>query len=433
MKFSHSLTMASIVSSVLLTLSSTALVFPLSAQTLTILQEFVGSDGAQPASGLVDGRDGRFYGTTQHGGASGNGTIYSVTSAGEFASLYSFSGAEGALPYGALTLANDGNFYGTTIFGNSTSGNFGTIYRLTPTGQFTTIYTFAGADGANPKAPLVQGADGSLYGTAEAGGEGDCQGSTSTPGCGTVFRIAPGGRNLTLYRFKGEDDGGRPIAGLVRGSDGNFYGTTLRSEGPCDCGTVYRISPHGNFTLLHTFTGGIDGAFPTGELVQAPDGSLYGVTSTGGASGFGTVFRLSKRGKLTTVYAFTGGFEGGNPTAGLTRGKDGYFYGSTGIGGSNNAGTIYRITPKGVLSVLYMFAFNSAAGGSTLPSRLIQDDKGDLYGATFFGDQPCSFSPAGCGTVFRLTPATVGFEVAGHSEVGGKTAREKNKVLDKFR
>ena len=200
--------------------------------------------------------------------------------------------------------------------------NFALIsYGNSITGSLTNLWSFTGAsDGANPEATLVQGSDGSFYGTTyDAGAGGD----------GTVFRIDPTGNLTNLWSFTGGTDGANPGAGLVQGSDGNFYGTTYGSgSGPSGYGTVFRISSSGNLTSLWSFTNGNDGANPYAAPVQGSDGEFYGTTSQGGASGNGTVFRITVNGSLSNLHSFVGS-DGANPSAGLVQGSDGNFYGTT--------------------------------------------------------------------------------------------------------
>ncbi len=241
--------------------------------------------------------------------------------------LHSFAGqpTDGAYPYAVLIQATDGNFYGTT--GNGGANSSGTVFRLTPAGALTTLYSFCPqpgcADGEDPFAGLVQATDGNFYGTADAGGthNGNC-----LSGCGTIFEVTAGGKLTTLHSFDASD-GAFPSAGLVQASDGNFYGTTwgggtYNAYCPYGCGTVFEITPSGTLTTLHSFAGyPTDGASPHAGLIQANDGNLYGTTEFGGASGScsigcGTVFKITASGRLTMLHSFDSS-DGGFPTAGL--------------------------------------------------------------------------------------------------------------------
>jgi|SRR5882672_848676 len=267
---------------------------------------FGGTDGFNPEAALVQGTDGNFYGTTNGGGAyfcppfGICGTIFKVTAGGKLSTLHSFSGTDGNYPNG-LVLGTDGNFYGTTQEGgantqacliNTYAVGCGTVFRITPGGVLTTMYSFAGTDGAYPRG-LTQGTDGNFYGTTNGGGSGsNCGG-----GCGAIFKITPSGSLTTLYSFN-LTDGALPFAGLMQASDGNFYGTTY-AGGANNDGTVFKITAAGALTTLHSFDR-TDGLEPEGGLVQATEGNFYGTTYWGGTSGAcgtagcGTVFTLSE-------------------------------------------------------------------------------------------------------------------------------------------
>ena len=372
-----------------------------SAQTLTTLYSFSGSDGAVPIAALVQAGDGNFYGTTYAGGRTGNGTVFRISPGGNLTNLYSFKGGtDGYRPY-SLARGTDGNFYGTTERGGTS--NNGTVFRISPKGKLSHLYSFTGGrDGGIPYAGLVRGGDGFFYGTTHNWG-------TSTNGnfgSGTVFRITPNGSLTTLHSFGGTD-GASPYAAVVRGNDGYFYGTTQfgGTNGTTGFGTVFRISPDGNFTSLHSFTGGSDGALPLGSLVQGGDGNFYGTTREGGTSGTGTVFRISPNGTLTNLYSFSGGNDGAFPYAGLLQGSDGYFYGSTPFGGtstncSEGCGIVFRISQDGSLTSLHSF---SGSDGAILDAGLVQGSDGYFYGASGAGGSSTNCFGGGCGTVFRLT------------------------------
>jgi uncharacterized repeat protein (TIGR03803 family) len=258
-------------------------------------------------------------------------------------SLHSFGVfTNGANPYAGLVQGGDGSFYGTTV-GGGTNGGYGTVFRISATGTLTSLYSFTGKDGANPHGGLVQGSDGDFYGTTTRGGANNS---------GSVFKINPKGALTSLYSFTGGIDGACPWAGLVQGSDGNFYGTTYYGGtsgfGSRGNGTVFKISTNGALNSLHSLTGSNDGGRPDAGLVQGSGGYFYGTTRSGGTKGGGTVFRISANGALTSLYSFTGGSDGGCVRAGLVKGSDGYLYGTTYIGGRNSAyGTVFKTSPKG--------------------------------------------------------------------------------------
>jgi len=297
-----------------------------------------------------------------------------------FTSLASFDYNTGAYPVGSLLQATDGNLYGTTPNGGTSTycvadeylNGCGTVFKLSPTGGLTTLYNFCSqancTDGVFPAGELVQGTDGNLYGTTSAGGS--CV--YFSDGCGTVFRITLGGTLTTLYTFGAlfvDGDGSGPVAGLIQATDGNFYGTT-NAGSTYDWGTVFKITPDGTLTTLHSFAGA-DGAYPDGTLIQAADGDFYGITYGGGANGnglicsasggdCGTIFKITPSGTLTTLYNFcsqTNCTDGANPTTeSLVQATDGNFYGTTQYGGAYDSGTVFKITPAGTLTRFTVFA-----------------------------------------------------------------------------
>jgi uncharacterized repeat protein (TIGR03803 family) len=309
-----------------------------------------GDDGAAPVAGLVQGSDGNFYGTTENGGTNDSGTVFQISASGVLTNLCSFSGGtNGADPEAGLVEARDGNLYGTTSEGGATgtlSGGYGTVFQINPDGTLSNLYSFTlGTYGAFPQAGLAPGTDGYYYGTTYAGGAYDF----NSQGFGTVFQISTGGALTSLYSFTGGNDGSNPDAGLVQGSDGNFYGTT-EAGGTNEVGTVFQISTGGTLTSLYSFIGTNDGANPEAGLALGSDGYFYGTTEAGGAytdqngEGYGTVFKISTNGTLTSLYSFTGGNDGAYPYAGLVQGSDGSFYGTTEGGGQGGAGTVFRLT-----------------------------------------------------------------------------------------
>jgi uncharacterized repeat protein (TIGR03803 family) len=361
---------------------------------LTTLHSFDNNDGAYPIAGLVLGNDSNFYGTTYYGGAFGSGAVFRVSSSGSFTALYSFSGPDGAFPYAGLVQGSDGNFYGMTYQGGASDE--GTVFRITPSGSLTNLHSFSGPDGAYPIfGGLVLGSDSNLYGTTEAGGAN---------GAGTVFRITPGGSLTTLHSFSYYSDGGFPFGGLVLGSDTNFYGTTYEG-GSGRSGTVFRISSGGSFTNLHFFSGH-DGAFPFANLIQASDGNFYGMTYQGGTSGDGTVFRISAGGNLTNLWSFSGCSDGGNPEGALLQANDGNLYGTTsGTGsGASSLGNVFQLSLSGNFTNIWVFT--GGVNGEVPFSTLVQGNDYALYGTALYGGQ------YGDGTVFRLNVGLCGIVLA---------------------
>jgi uncharacterized repeat protein (TIGR03803 family) len=363
------------------------------------------TDGNEPAGGLFQAGDGNFYGTAENGGTSlncgsfGCGTIFRVSPSGTYINLRSFNGfpTDGTSPQATLIQGTDGNLYGTANQGGV--NGFGTVFRFSLSGNYTNLYSFGNSstDGASPQAPLVQGSDGNFYGTTFAGGTNQ----VPSGGRGTVFRISPSGVYTSLYSFAGAPkDGSFPQSGLIQGSDGNFYGATGLG-GPSancadGCGTVFRISPSGIYTNLHNFTGfpTTDGSAPSAALVQGSDGNFYGTAASGGTNGFGTLFRISPSGIYTTLYTFAGSPDGSAP-GGLVQGSDGNVYGTTGSGGTFDAGTLFRISPSGIYSNLY--SFSGAPDGYQPVPAIMQGTDGSFYGTTDSG------GTNNAGAAFKLT------------------------------
>jgi uncharacterized repeat protein (TIGR03803 family) len=379
--------------------AATAIASP--AQTFKTLYSF-GRVGAYPHAGLVQATNGNLYGTTSEGGANGGGTVFKITPSGKLTTLHSFNSTD--YPIARLVQATDGNFYGTTQGGGtSTACGFGcgTVFKITPSGTLTTLYSFCSqsgcTDGAEPYEGLIQATDGNFYGTTLFGGASTaCAGG----GCGTVFKITPSGTLTTLHSFD-DTDGYYPQAALVQATNGNLYGTTP-GGGAYQEGTVFKITSSGKLTTLHSFDG-TDGAIPYAGLVQATNGNLYGTTSGGGGYQEGTVFKITSSGKLTTLHSFHGPPGGAIPNAGLVQATDGNFYGTTINGGTSTAcgggcGTVFKITPSGKLTTVWNFCSrNNCADGGSAYAGLVQDTNGTFYGTT---EQR---GVNGYGTVFSLS------------------------------
>jgi uncharacterized repeat protein (TIGR03803 family) len=330
-----------------------------SAQTFSTLVSFRGTDGADPYfMSLVQGANGELYGTTEYGGFDANGTIFKVATTGVLTSYSISSPGDGIHPYAGLLLGTDGNFYGTTT--NGGAYGFGTVFKITPRGRLTTLHSFC------PQPPYCV-------------------------------------------------DGGQPWAGLIQGSDGNFYGTTVE-YGVNHGGTVFKISPMGALTTLFSFcdlSDCTDGYAPAASLVQATDGNLYGVTPRGGDNscnsglGCGTIFSMTPAGKLTTLHRFEKS-DGYFPDSELIQGSDGDLYGTTSYGGAragclpNSAcgGTIFAITPaSGILTTLYNFcAQTNCTDGDNPTAALVEATDGNFYGTTYAGGANSD------GTIFGITP-----------------------------
>jgi len=329
-------------------------------------------------------------------------------SAQNYAIVYNFAvQPDGQNPNAAVVRGTDGSLYGTTT-GGGTYGE-GSIFKIGPDGKETVLHSFSGknGDGAYPNAPLVMDAAGNLYGTTLAGGNTDC---FQNGGCGIVFKLSKNGNGKVLYTFSGSVDGARPEAPLLLAPDGKLYGTTT-SGGNYGLGTVFQFSGIGGETVLHSFTGGYDDATPYGGLIHDKNGNLYGTTSGNmnpdttceASAGNGTVFRLSPIGHLTVLHAFQGGRDGRVPCSGLTAGTSGELYGTTALGGTDcigfgECGTIFEIDKTGRMTVLHIF---EGTEGINPYSTLVRDASGTLYGTAVLGGDINGYSE-GHGTVFSL-------------------------------
>jgi uncharacterized repeat protein (TIGR03803 family) len=366
-----------------------AMAVALTAQTYRTLLVFDGANGAGPQAPIVRGADGALYGTTSGGGAYGHGTVFKITPAG-FSTLYSFcalSGCpDGEIITGGLARSADGNLYGTTYYGGAYG--LGSVFSITPSGKLTTSYSFCPGihfpcpDGAYPYAGVVVSDSGELYGVTQYGGLGG-------PGSGTVFKMTPSGALTTLYTFvytfpilweptvplvqaASEEFYGAagdtlfavastgtfhsfgnltagPSSALVQGADGSLYGTARDGLSPSLGGDVFKISPGGDFTTVYNFCsqpGCTDGKTPMGGLVVGSDGNLYGTTQYGGVNNAGTIFKITPGGTLTTLHSFscTGNycFDGAYPVSALVQDTNGIFYGTT-LGGAKRDGTIFSL------------------------------------------------------------------------------------------
>jgi uncharacterized repeat protein (TIGR03803 family) len=317
----------------------------------------------------------------------------------------------GAIPFAGLLLGTDGFFYGTTDEGGTSTActkGCGTVFKISASGVLTTLHSFNSSDGSYPVAALVQGTDGNLYGSTNLGGTFKCA-AYGGLGCGTIFKITPHGQFTTLYSFGGAD-GLEPGAALIQGTDGNLYGTTFEG-GPNDAGTVFRITTQGQLSTLHNFcsqSACTDGSLPSSALFQADNGEFYGTTQGGGdagcvAGGGGTVFKITSTGTLTTLHAFCGD-DGERPIAPLVRGTDGDLYSTTSVGGGNSnctnfdgCGTTFKLAPSGDLTTLHIF---DSTDGNTIYGGLVQATNGTFYGTTYAG----GISRAGGnGTVYSLS------------------------------
>jgi len=386
---------------------------------LTTLISFNGPDGVNPYAGLAVGADGSLYGTTYQGGANGNfqGTVFKISPQPPYTltPLHTFKGSpsDGAFPYAGLVEGKDGFFYGTTASGgssnNCTSG-CGTIFKISADGsQYSVLYSFSNTDGASPLGTLIQAMDGDFYGTTANGGTGNNCADFQQPGCGTIFKISSTGAFSVVHNFN-FSDGLAPYAGLLQAPNGTFYGTTLEgvTQGiTCGygCGTVFQMTPTPPYTVttLHVFQGP-DGYFPEAPVILGSDSNFYGTTSYGGANngcaagGCGTIFQLTPQGVLTTVSLSPA--NGSDPTAPLLLAADGNYYGTTELDGPNSVGTVFQLTPSLALSRVYSFCTLTGCADGEVPVGGLVQLTGILYGTTVGG------GASGAGTVFSLALGT---------------------------
>jgi uncharacterized repeat protein (TIGR03803 family) len=377
-----------------------------------------GTDGAQPASHLLD-VDGKLYGTTFSGGDASNsrfcyygcGTVFETTTAGAVRVVHRFAGYpnDGADPNAGL-IALNGELYGTAT--NGGANGTGAVYATSTAGREKLLYSFASGaygdrDGRYPASDLLA-FKGVLYGTTEFGGKYTCYSNNT---CGTVFKVTTSGKEAVLHSFRDERsqaDGFWPRAGLVA-INALLYGTTPYGSGAA--GTIYTITPAGKEAVLYGFSGRHDGAVPFGRLTVL-NGEFYGTAATAGAYGHGAIFAINASGKERTIYEFKGSpTDGSGPDGDLTV-VDGKLYGTTAEGGKYKCftngigcGTVFAVMPSGVESVLHSF---KGGEDGTSPNGILAYVNGSLYGTTYSGGTgSCSASSghsAGCGTIFEITP-----------------------------
>ena len=360
-----------------------------------------GTSGALPYAGLIADPAGNLYGSTGYGGTgncgsglvTGCGIDFKLDANGQETVLHEFTGYpnDGSSPEEPLLRDAAGNLYGTTPIGGD--GGFGTVFKIDAAGNETMLYSFGGGgDGAIPNAGLLRDALGNLYGTASEGHS-----------AGVVFKISPTGQRRVLYRFTGGTDGGFPVGNLVRDSARNLYGVAMNGGDQDDClggcGVVFMLDPANEEFVLHTFTGGADGANPIGVIRDAA-GNLYGATVLGGAYNAGTIFKLDPDGNETVLYTFTGGGDGFAPSGGVVADAAGNLYGVTGGGGRYGQGVVFVLRPDGKEEVLHHFT--GGADGSSPQTPLLLRGR-DIYGVATIGGDPNCYLGAGCGVVYKIS------------------------------
>lgn len=376
------------------------------AVELIPLLSFNGTNGSLPHCTLVHGKNGEFYGTTstEQGPDFYPGSIFKISADGHFSKLASFTGTYG-VPWDGLVLGNDGNFYGTARAGSTNTA--GAVFKMTPGGELTVMVQFDGSNGRGPLG-LILGTDTNFYGITEGdnyAGVGD----TNYGAYGTVFKMSPAGEVTTLFAF--DSTNGAIPNSLVQGRDGNLYGTT-QFGGAYEAGTVFQVTTDGMFTLLWNCDG-TNGGEPT-SVIQAANGNLYGAADLGGPYSNGTIFQLTTNGAVSILHAFSQrssydeNADGSNPLGKLLEGRDGCIYGGTQYGGTNLAGngedggvgTLFKITTNGLFTTLSSFGTHTNLyddpNSGAFPNGLVEDQNGNFFGTTYFGGRH------DLGSVFKL-------------------------------
>ncbi len=349
--------------------------------------------GAYPDWGVIRDSAGNLYGTTNGsysdvggGGTNNAGVVYKVDNCGHETLLYSFTGGTDGSTPNSLILDSAGDLYGTTAEGGGPS-SAGVVFKLDPSGHQTVLYTFTGgADGDSPYGGVVRDLAGNLYGVTSYGG--------GASGTGVVYKVDPKGHETVLHSFTGASDGGYPNPVIVD-SAGNLYGTATIGGGTANAGVVFKVDPAGHETVLYTFSGGADGASPDAALSRDAAGDLYGTTYVGGADNAGVVFKLDATGHEKVLYTFTGGADGANPSAALILDEAGNLYGTTSGGGSAGLGVVFKVDRSGKETVLHTFT-RSPYGDQPDLAGVIRDSEGNLYGTTAFN------AGGGQGAVYKL-------------------------------
>jgi uncharacterized repeat protein (TIGR03803 family) len=343
--------------------------------------------GSVPKGDLYRHTDGNFYGMTSVGGIYGYGTLFKMSSSGAINIIKNFDyyNNDGAYPEGELIKGPDGNMWGMTTGGGVNTT--GVIFKLTSAGVFTVVHQFDYTpDGSSPRGHLVLGKDGNFYGITAQGG---------SFGYGTIFKMTPSGTYSTLRSLNGGSDGGPSYGSITEGSDGNLYGMTY-GGGTNNYGTIIKISKTGSgFLVLRNFTYATDGGYSRGDLIQATDGFLYGMTAAGGANGYGTIFKIKTTGGSFGVIRDLSGADGTGPTGGLIQHTDGFLYGLAYGSGAHGGGTFFKISTAGAFTPLYSFSPDTDGGYPY--GGVIASTDGNLYGMTSDG------GPNFLGTAFKVT------------------------------
>lgn len=339
-----------------------------------------------PTGGLIIDSAGHLYGSAQ-GGVNNVGAIFEVTPAGVVSVLHSFNGSDGSYPAVNPIRDQAGNLYGTTSQGGASAGcSCGTVFKLTPEGELTVLHSFSGGY-AYPSA-LTLDAAGNLYGFEYASNAN-----------GSIFKVTPDGTFSVAYNFCSLSncaDGSAPVGSLIVSKAGNFYGTTNRG-GQFNQGTVFELTPEFDESVLYSFTGGSDGGNPVGKLTQDANGNMYGVTYAGGSTptAYGTVFRITPSGVESALYSFCAEAncaDGARPAGALVLDAAGNLYGTTILGGTLDAGVVFKVTRAGTESVLQNLTIAADGGNGA-----VLDRAGNVYVEINAGGK------SGEGSVVKLT------------------------------
>ncbi len=412
-----------------------------SAQTFSVIHNINcttdGCEDQQPVP-LTQGRDGNIYGQTYNGGANNEGTVWKVTPAGVFTTLDSFAYPASNTATGGLTLALNGDFYGVDDHGGA--NELGYVFKLTPAGVLTDLHDFTNVEGGFDGEPLTLGPDGNLYGLdwyncyffkvtvatgvytnvsntcpqgtfyqLTLGADGRFYGVATNNGAnnkGFVFAISTAGKVTVLHNFNGTD-GEFPLGSLVQASDGNFYGVTQQTLTNPNAGEIFKMTPAGIITSLHVFAAdGSEGTSPEGGLLAASDGNLYGTTSSGGASDGGTLYKITRTGTFTLLRSFTCSTDGCNSWVPLLQNTNGTLYGFSNGGGTNNAGTIYKVASSTFPPFIVVQNYSTKSGATVdiLGSSFIS--KGPVTGVNFGGVPATSFKVVNNSFITAVVPPT---------------------------
>jgi uncharacterized repeat protein (TIGR03803 family) len=363
-------------------LGVTALATPAQAGTFTTLYTIPGGASGQfPWAAVIQDKSGNFYGTAISAGAYNYGVVFEVDAAGNETVLHNFDYTDGAFPYAPLIRDSEGNLYGTASAGGSDNcypNGCGTVFKLDPSGNETTLHEFAGgtSDGCNPYQGVIADKAGNLYGTTWGCG---------SRGGGTVFKIDTTGKETILHNFAGGPrDGAYPYYGhLLLDQSGNLYGVTEKGGSFASYGVLYQLSSAGKLKLLHKFYSSPDGCYPYGSVAMDKQGNFYGTTNGCGSANDGTVWKVSKSGHETILHNFVG-YDGCNPYAGVVLDSKGNLYGDAYSCGGSNQGTLWKVSPRGRFTLLHSFYYDP--DGDQYPSgEVLHTAKGSLYGTTYGG------------------------------------------------